>query len=175
MALFKQTLENDLVRLTPLVQEDFEELLNVASDPNIWKYHPSNDRFKKEVFIDFFKGALNSVGPFVIWDKSTDRIIGSSRFNTINNRDDIIEIGWSFLAVSYWGVGYNLAFKKLMIDYALNHFTDILFYVDTTNIISQKAMANLGAKKYEPQGTEHIPAKRESTLIYVINKDNWSH
>ncbi len=170
-----QVLENDLVKLTPLEEKDFAALYSIASDPNIWKHHPASNRYKKDAFTLFFNNALSSLGAYIIWDKIEQKIIGSSRFNSIPNRDDIVEIGWSFLAVSYWGRKYNLAFKKLMIDYALTKFSDVLFYVDIENIISQKAMVNLGATQVSPCGTQHIPGKRSNTYIYYINKQNWKY
>ena len=43
-------LENEIIRLQPLQQDDFERLYAVASDPLIWEQHPNKDRYKREVF-----------------------------------------------------------------------------------------------------------------------------
>ncbi len=166
-------LENKLVKLTPLTESDFEDLYLAASDPKIWEKHPAFDRYKRDVFRKFFDGAMNSIGAYVIWDNKTNKIIGSSRFNQIPDREDIVEIGWSFLATEYWGGVYNRAFKSLMIDFGLKKYTDILFYVDHENIVSQKAMTKLGATQFGPDGSNHIPAKESRHYIYVINRSNW--
>jgi hypothetical protein len=42
-------LKNELVALTPLLAEHFNELYLVAADPLIWEQHPNPDRYKKEV------------------------------------------------------------------------------------------------------------------------------
>jgi len=120
---------------------------------------------------------MNSIGAYVIWDKEKSKIIGSSRFNQIPERKDIVEIGWSFLAYEFWGKGYNFAFKKLMVDYGLKTFNDILFYVDVNNIISQKAMEKLGAGKIDIEGTDYYPQKkgRNDIYIYYLNKMNWKY
>lgn len=55
-------LENDQVILYPLQEQDFEEVYKVASDPEIWEQHPNKDRWQKEVFKNFFKGAMQSNG-----------------------------------------------------------------------------------------------------------------
>lgn len=48
------TLSNEFVTLIPLVKEDFDALFKIASDKLLWEQHPNNDRYKKEVFEDFF-------------------------------------------------------------------------------------------------------------------------
>ena len=62
-------LENDFVQLIPLEESDFESLYSVASDPEIWEQHPNKDRYKREIFQNFFQGAIESKGAFKIIDK----------------------------------------------------------------------------------------------------------
>ncbi len=52
------TLENEFVKIQPLQESDFERLYAVACDPLIWEQHPNKDRYKREVFENFFKGAI---------------------------------------------------------------------------------------------------------------------
>lgn len=73
-------LENEYVKIIPLKNNDFEILYNIASDPLIWEQHPNKDRYKKEVFENFFKGAIESKGAFLILDNKTNMPIGSSRY-----------------------------------------------------------------------------------------------
>ena len=47
-------LENDFVQLISLEESDFESLYSVASDPEIWEQHPNKDRYKREIFQNFF-------------------------------------------------------------------------------------------------------------------------
>jgi len=101
------TLENDLIILRPLIEDDFEALYVVAKDPLIWEQHPCWDRYKREVFSEFFKESIRSKGALIIIDKSSNSIIGSTRFKPVNNVENAIEIGWSFLSRYYWGGKYN--------------------------------------------------------------------
>ena len=64
-------LENEKYQLIPLQQGDFESLYEVASDPKVWDQHPNKDRYKREVFENFFKGAIESKGAFKIIEKET--------------------------------------------------------------------------------------------------------
>jgi hypothetical protein len=73
-------LKNDIVWLEPLKQEHFEELYLVASDPLIWEQHPNPDRYKLDAFTNYFKGAMESGGAFIIRDTLSGQALGSSRY-----------------------------------------------------------------------------------------------
>jgi len=87
------TLENEIVILRPLRENDFESLYQAAKDPLIWEQHPNNDRFKREVFTDFFKDSIESKGALLIIDKASNEVIGSTRFKPINGAESAVEIG----------------------------------------------------------------------------------
>lgn len=140
-------LENEKIRLRPLQQSDFEPLYAVASDPLIWEQHQNSDRHTIENFTKYFNEGIASKGALAILDTKTKKIIGSSRFKIIDAYAGVVEIGWSFLSKDYWGGVYNRAFKKLMVNYALEYFTKVVFYVNPKNIRSQKAMEKLGARR----------------------------
>ena len=55
------TLTGDLLTLRPLKVDDFEMLFAVACDPLIWEQHPNHDRWKRDVFENFFRGAMEYV------------------------------------------------------------------------------------------------------------------
>lgn len=96
------TLEGELLRLRPLRPEDWEALYAVASDPLIWELHPMKERYKEEVFREFFREALDSGGALLAIDLKDGQVIGSSRFYGYNQEKSEIEIGWTFLARSRW-------------------------------------------------------------------------
>ena len=75
------TLVGSLITLRPLREEDFSDLFAVASDPLIWEQHPNWDRYKEDVFREFFRVAMESGGALVAIDNAEDRIIGSSRYS----------------------------------------------------------------------------------------------
>src|SRR6266536_3007354 len=100
-------LKGELIELRPLRPEDWHALFTVASDPLIWEQHPERDRYEKDVFQVFFREALESGGAFVVIDRSSQQIIGSTRFYGYDPEKSKIEIGWTFLARKYWGGRYN--------------------------------------------------------------------
>ena len=137
-------LEGELLRLRPLQPEDWDVLYAVASDPLIWEQHPVNDRYKEEVFRGFFREAMESGGALIAIDAKNGDVIGSSRFHGYNEERNEIEIGWTFLARSYWGGIYNREMKQLMLRHAFKFVNRVIFSVGPRNLRSQKAMEKIG-------------------------------
>jgi RimJ/RimL family protein N-acetyltransferase len=128
-----------------LREDDFKELFSVASDPKIWEQHPARDRYQRPVFQEFFKSAILSGGALIIEDSTTTSVIGSSRFANYSSTGSEVEIGWTFLARSYWGGKHNSAVKTLMLEHAFKAVDSVLFKVGAQNVRSQKAVLKLGA------------------------------
>ena len=137
-------LKGELVELRPLRTEDFPDLYAVASDPLIWEQHPAHDRYKKEVFEKFFRGAMESGGAFVAIDVKDGRVIGSSRYHGYDPERSRIEIGWTFLARSHWGGTYNREMKQLMLRHAFRFVDRVVFLIGLHNLRSQKAVEKIG-------------------------------
>ena len=167
------TIENELILLRPLRETDFEPLYQVAKDPLIWEQHPAHDRYKKEVYSEFFYDSLQSKGALIIMDKSSNQVIGSTRFKPVTNAGQAIEIGWTFLSRNYWGGKYNQVLKKLMIDYAFKSVDDVIFYVGKKNIRSQKAIEKIGAVRITEPGFQHFMTDSGNNITYRINKKDW--
>ena len=138
-------LKGKLIELRPLAPADWDELFAVASDSLIWEQHPERDRYKEGVFRIFFKDALESGGAFVIVDRKTQHIIGSTRFYGHAPEKSEIEIGWTFLARKSWGGQYNAEMKRLLLDHAFRFVETVVFFVGAQNFRSQKAMEKIGA------------------------------
>ena len=159
-----------VLELRPLRREDWDNLFAVAADPLIWEQHPESDRYKEDVFKLFFREALESCGAFVVIDKATQQIIGSTRFYGYDPEKSEIEIGWTFLARKYWGGHYNAEMKRLLLNHAFKFVQNVVFFVGEKNIRSQNAMEKIGATKVglvtRTYGN-HPPARN---VKYVINK-----
>lgn len=138
------TLRGELLELRPLGAEDFEELYAAASDPLVWEQHPASDRYKEEVFREFFQGALESGGAFLVVDSQTGRCIGSTRFHAYDEEKSEIEIGWTFLARSHWGGRFNGEMKRLMLEHAFRFVESVVFLVGPENFRSRRAVEKIG-------------------------------
>jgi len=140
-------LRGELIELRPLVSDDWDNLFGVASDSLIWEQHPERDRYKEDVFRVFFKEALESGGAFVVIDRKSRQIIGSTRFHGYDPEKSEIEIGWTFLARKYWGGRFNAEMKDLLLNHAFKFVKSVVFFVGEDNVRSQKAMEKIGAIK----------------------------
>jgi N-acetyltransferase len=157
-------LKGERLNLRPLRPEDFDDLFAAASDPLIWEQHPASDRYKEEVFREFFRGGIECGGGLIAIDSKTGKVIGSSRFYGYNENQSEIEIGWSFLVRSHWGGVYNREMKRLMLRHALRFVESVVFLVGPNNLRSQKAMEKIGGVR---DGIRRDDTGRES-VVYKI-------
>ena len=164
-------LKGELIELRPLIPNDWDDLFAVASDPLIWEQHPERDRYKEDVFRVFFKDALESAGAFVIIDRKTQRIIGSTRFYGYDPHKSEIEIGWTFLARKYWGGRNNAEMKRLLLNHAFRFVESVVFLVGENNVRSQKALEKIGAIKVGTATREYANHPPARNVKYVIRKN----
>ena len=167
------TLENEFVKIQPLKESDFEILYGIASDPFIWEQHPNKERYKREIFEIFFKGAVESGGAFLVFDKQTGEAIGSSRFYELDSDKNSVAIGYTFFAKDHWGSTYNPALKKLMLNHAFQFVDSVYFHIGALNIRSQKAIERLGAKKVSEIEMEYYGEPSKLNFLYEIKKLDW--
>ena len=138
-------LKGELLELRPLRPDDYTRLFAVAADPLIWEQHPNNDRYKEDVFKVFFREAIESGGALVAIDSKTVQMIGSSRFYGYDPKNSEVEIGWTFLARSYWGGVYNGEMKRLMLQHAFKFVRRVVFLIGEKNLRSRRAVEKIGA------------------------------
>jgi N-acetyltransferase len=163
-------LVGDLIEVRPLKARDWESLFAVASDPQIWEQHPAHDRYREEVFREFFRESLESGGAFVVIDRQTQEIIGSSRYFGFDPQKREIEIGWTFLARSHWGGKYNGELKRLMLDHAFKFVESVVFLIGPTNVRSQKALEKIGGVMTERREERNLHGEPVVHVVYQIKK-----
>ena len=166
-------LKNELIKIIPLQESDFDKLYAIASDELLWEQHPNKDRNKKEVFQVFFKGAMESNGAFIVYDAATNLPIGSSRYYEYDEVKKSIAIGYTFVARSYWGKGYNRALKTAMLNYAFTVVNVVVFHVGACNIRSQKAVEKLGAIKVKEIEMAYVGESNRLNFEYHLEKEYW--
>jgi RimJ/RimL family protein N-acetyltransferase len=138
----------------------------VACDPLIWEQHPASDRYKEDVFKEFFREAMESSGALIALDAKDGQIIGSSRFHGYDEANSEIEIGWTFLARSRWGGIYNREMKELMLRHAFRFVDRVVFVIGVQNLRSQKAIEKIGGVRV---GSRTDSIGREA-FVYQITR-----
>ncbi|MBY0342457.1 MAG: GNAT family N-acetyltransferase [Sphingomonadales bacterium] len=169
-------LEGEHVSLRPLHPADWDALFAVASDPLIWAQHPAHDRWQEPVFRAFFDDALANGGALLAIDTASGAVIGSSRFQGLEEADGgSVEIGWTFLARHCWGGRHNHEMKRLMLAHALASVAEVRFLVGEGNTRSRRALENIGAKLTDRR-EERIMAGGEIIphLTYVITRESFA-
>jgi RimJ/RimL family protein N-acetyltransferase len=169
-------LRGERVLLRPLAESDWDALYAVAADRELWAVHPSHDRWQEPVFRAFFDDALAKGGALAIVDRACGKVIGSSRFQLCDRPEEqgALEIGWSFLARAYWGKGYNAEFKRLMLEHAFRSVDRVVFRVGADNVISRKAMANIGGRLTGVSYVEPRAGRPVEHVIYEITRESYA-
>ena len=166
-------LQNEWVLMRPLREDDFEELYKVAGDPLIWEQHPSKTRYQRDVFQNYFNGAIASGGAFAVYNNKTGELIGSTRFYDYNETESSVLIGYTFIARSCWGGNYNRSMKTLMLNHAFQFVNKVIFHVGENNIRSRKAMEKMGGVLTGSEPKAYYGEAVNMNVVFEITKDSW--
>ena len=174
-------LENEIVLLRPLSSEDMVGILAAGSYPEIWRYMSIIIENESHVhnFVDnaLSARAENKEFPFVIVDKKSGEIIGSTRFMDIDEKHKRIEIGFTWLTPAYWRTALNTNCKYLLLQYCFEVLSlqRVQIKTDHENIRSQKAIERIGATK-EGILRNHMLRKdgtTRHTVMFSITNEEW--
>ncbi|MFE4436311.1 GNAT family N-acetyltransferase [Peribacillus butanolivorans] len=144
-------LENYLVKLIPFEEKYKEQLKNIIYDEEVYYTIECKNDAELNEYIDetINQRMLGYSYPFLVIDKRTNEIAGSTRFGHIQFNNKRLEIGWTWYGNPYRGTGLNKACKFELLKYAFEimDFRRVQFSADIRNIRSQKAIKKLGATK----------------------------
>ena len=175
------TLENKRVRLDILSFNNYNNLANIAKQPNLVQYSPSKidtpDDLKNYVQTAINGLAHKTMMPFIVFDKLTKTYAGCTRFGHIDWHNKVLHIGWTWIGREFQGTGLNKNMKFLMLKYAFEtlKFDKVAFRVDERNTVSKKAVEKIGGKLeglLRKNVLMHDGFKR-NTCCYGILKDEW--
>jgi RimJ/RimL family protein N-acetyltransferase len=144
------SLKGEFVVLEPLVLYHFDELISLANDARIWEhyiYDGTNPEKMRSILDSALKDKENGTQfPFVIIDKSTSGIVGSTRFMDIVPAHKKLEIGSTWLRPDYWATIVNLEAKLLLLTHCFEHLKTfrVQLKTDEKNIRSRKAIEKIG-------------------------------
>jgi RimJ/RimL family protein N-acetyltransferase len=162
-----------LIELRPLRPEDYDALFAAASDPLIWEQHPDRDRYKPEVFREYFQSGLDSGGAFAIVELSSGKIIGSSRYWNYKPEESEIEIGWTFLERKYWGGAYNRELKLLMLRHAFRFVERVVLIVGEHNLRSQRAVEKIGGRRERTELRAGRDGVERGNVVFLIRREEF--
>ena len=174
-------LENSKVILTPFTREMAQKLENIIFDDTIWEFmgmHLKTGKDFENYISDTLSVQSKTAYSFLIIDKLTNEIAGSTRFGNINCNSEKAEIGWTWYGKKFQGTGLNKACKFELLQYGFEQigFRRIQFSADLENIKSQKAIEKLGATKEGVFRNNYIDplGNSRTDVYYSIIREDWA-
>ncbi|MBC7901179.1 MAG: GNAT family N-acetyltransferase [Saprospiraceae bacterium] len=181
MDLTPRVLEGEFVRLEPMALEHIQPLCVVGLVEELWRVAanvnktPDDMRHYVEIALDEQSRGVSL--PFVTRDKTSDKIVGSTRFGNIDVDNRKVEIGWTWINPEWQRSFVNTEAKLLMLTHAFETWKclRVEFKIDALNQKSRTAIARLGAKE---EGTlrRHMITEsgrfRDSVFFSIIS-DEW--
>lgn len=146
-------LEGKHVRLDPLTLAHEEALIAAASDGEIWNNTstvvPSLDTMAAYITAALDAQVQERELAFAIIQKSSGRVVGTTRFYFIEREYRTVEIGYTWLAASAQRTAVNTETKLLLLTHAFDTWgcIRVAFVTDVLNQQSRTALLRLGAKE----------------------------
>ncbi len=146
-------LESQKVKLVPLSELHTDALVEAATDGELWKLWftsvPSADNINEYILNALDQKAKGLALPFVVVEKSSGKVIGSTRFCNADPLNNRVEIGYTWYSKSYQRSSCNTECKLLLLTHAFETLDAIAVEFRTSwhNQTSRSAIARLGAKQ----------------------------
>jgi RimJ/RimL family protein N-acetyltransferase len=163
-------LASELLLLRPLRRDDFEALWAISSDPLLWEQHPAKERAERAGFEQWFDDAIASGGALVVLSRDDGEVIGTSRYDRLDEDAHEVEVGWTFIARRLWGGQHNRELKRLMLEHAFRSVDVVVFRVHSKNMRSRRAVEKLGAVLVT---TEVDALGRGENVVYRLSAEQW--
>lgn len=144
-------LENEWVRLEPLQLSDFDKLLPYSeNEPEIWEFNSGGadgkENLEKYISNAILQRETEKEYPFIVFDKTAQIYVGSTRFYAIFIENKTIEIGYTWYGKKYQGSGINKNCKYLLLEFAFEklNMERVAFAANSKNNRSLNAMKGIG-------------------------------
>lgn len=143
-------LAGNKVELVPMDTKHIEGLYEAGRYPEIWEVTQGRILSVDEAK-EYVRKALEQEGavPFVITERASGTVIGSTRFFDISASNRNLEIGSTWLTPSVWRTPVNTECKYLLLKHCFETLGTIRVQLktDSRNTRSQQAIERLGAVK----------------------------
>jgi len=141
------------VGLEPLTLEHVLALCEIGLDAELWRWTLSVIRspedMRRYVEAALQDQAAGTALPFVILDRPSGRVIGSTRYGNIALRHRRLEIGWTWLGRAWQRTVANTETKLLLLTHAFESLRcqRVEFKTDALNARSRAALLRIGARE----------------------------
>jgi len=174
-------LENDRVLLRPLAMTDMDLLMNFSlNESDLWTYSltPASgienlERYISKAIYDRKEGKSY---PFLVIDKATNEVAGSTRFYDYNALYKTVQLGYTWYGKKFQGTGLNKHCKYLLLNHAFESWQmeRVEFRADATNKRSIAAMKSIGCiEEGVLRSNCSSPNGRRDSIVLSILKNEW--
>ncbi|HEX8475170.1 MAG TPA: GNAT family protein [Pyrinomonadaceae bacterium] len=173
-------LEGREVRLEPLDWRHEAGLCEVGLDGELWRWTTTLIQTPEEMHA-YIETALSEQAsgmslPFATVERSSGRVVGSTRYGNIDRSNRRVEIGWTWVAREWQRTPINTEAKYLLLRHAFETLGVIRVELktDALNEKSRRAISRIGAKE---EGTfrNHIITQsgriRDSVFFSIIDSE----
>ncbi len=183
MNIEKVILQGKFVTLAPLAYEHLDALYEAASDESIWLWTTnvvkSKDDLRRYIETALEEFERKASLPFVTMEKSSEKIVGSTRFGNLDRKNQKAEIGWTWINPAWQRSFINTEAKLLMLTHAFEIWkcVRVEFKTDVLNEKSRKAIRRLGAKE-EGILRQHVftdTGRLRDTVYFSIIDKEWQN
>jgi RimJ/RimL family protein N-acetyltransferase len=174
-------LENQIALLKPLEKEHFEGLIAVGLDPALWVMSPRKIETREDLR-SYLETAMNEKAqgisiPFVIIDKRSNEIAGSTHYANLVPEHKRLEIGWTWIGTKFQRNGLNRAVKFELLRYGFEvlNLSRIELKTDALNLQSRNAMKKIGATEegvFRQHMITHSGRVRDTVYLSIL-KEEW--
>jgi RimJ/RimL family protein N-acetyltransferase len=174
-------MEGPHIRLAPLSLSHHAQLCRVGLDESLWRFTTIRLQTPEDM-LSYMQTALHEQAegktlPFVIIEKGSDEIIGTSRYHSINTTQRRLEIGFTWIAVPWQRTSVNTEAKYLMLKQAFERYrcVRVEFKADSSNERSRRALIRIGAKQEGILRSHVISSHRgvRDIVLFSIVDSEW--
>jgi RimJ/RimL family protein N-acetyltransferase len=181
MVIAPVILEGRHVRLEPLTPGHAAGLAEIGLDEDLWRWIPTSVRTAEEMSA-YVQTALKeqadgSALPFALIEKTSGRVIGSTRYGNIERVHHRLEIGWTWVAGAWQRTPINTEAKYLLLRHAFETLgcMRVELKTDSLNERSRAAIQRIGARE-EGIFRNHMitsTGRVRHTVYYSIVDSEW--
>jgi len=176
------TLEGQFAILEPLALDHHDELIEAASDGELWKLWytsvPKPEQMSAEIERRLMLQKQGSMLPFVTRRRDTGALCGMTTYMNVDAANKRVEIGSTWTAASAQRTGINTECKLMLLTHAFEVLRCIAveFRTHWMNQQSRAAILRLGAKQDGIlRNHQRMPdGSLRDTVVFSIIESEWS-
>ncbi|MCS6766952.1 MAG: GNAT family N-acetyltransferase, partial [Candidatus Protistobacter heckmanni] len=180
-AFIQPTLTGQSVELRPLLPEHAAALVEAAADGELWNLKvtvvPNTDTVDAYMRFALQGREAQTQMLFVIVNRDTGRIVGSTRYGKLDLVNRKLEIGHTWLSQSAQRTRINTEAKYLLLKHAFEvlHCVRVQLSTDEINAKSRAAILRIGAKQEGILRNERImpDGRKRNTVRFSIIDSEW--